>query len=175
MRCRLKPPVSPVFAQMLGQAQIKENTKAPSHWSLCGKSPVAGEFPVQMASHAENVSIWWRHHICMFSSQKQYKAVELHNGYIGHDFLLETICYSDSHSHSHRYEHKHSIDYGIWYILGTPYKLQTQSQRVTKYQSEKRMSTLMMMWKSHLPALYKLYVYVLVKSIHTNTNSRGNT
>ena len=30
---------------------------------LCvGSSPVAGEFPAQMASNAENVSIWWRHH-----------------------------------------------------------------------------------------------------------------
>ena len=30
---------------------------------LCaGKSPETGEFPAQMASNAENVSIWWRHH-----------------------------------------------------------------------------------------------------------------
>ena len=30
---------------------------------LCvGNSPGAGEFPAQMASNAENVSIWWRHH-----------------------------------------------------------------------------------------------------------------
>ena len=30
---------------------------------LCaGNSPEAGEFPAQMASNAENVSIWWRHH-----------------------------------------------------------------------------------------------------------------
>ena len=30
---------------------------------LCaGNSPVTSEFPVQMASNAENVSIWWRHH-----------------------------------------------------------------------------------------------------------------
>ena len=29
---------------------------------LCaGNSPVTGEFPAQMASKAENVSIWWRH------------------------------------------------------------------------------------------------------------------
>ena len=27
-----------------------------------GYSPVTGEFPAQMASNAENVSIWWRHH-----------------------------------------------------------------------------------------------------------------
>ena len=30
---------------------------------LCvGNSPRTGEFPAQMASNAENVSIWWRHH-----------------------------------------------------------------------------------------------------------------
>ena len=27
-----------------------------------GNSPVTGEFPAQMASNSENVSIWWRHH-----------------------------------------------------------------------------------------------------------------
>ena len=26
-------------------------------------SLVTGEFPAQMASNAENVSIWWRHHV----------------------------------------------------------------------------------------------------------------
>ena len=30
---------------------------------LCaGNSPVTGEFPAQMPSNGENVSIWWRHH-----------------------------------------------------------------------------------------------------------------
>ena len=30
---------------------------------LCAdNSPVTGDFPAQMASNAENVSIWWRHH-----------------------------------------------------------------------------------------------------------------
>ena len=30
---------------------------------LCaGNSPETGEFPAQMPSNAENVSIWWRHH-----------------------------------------------------------------------------------------------------------------
>ena len=33
---------------------------------LCaGNSPGTGEFPAQMASNAENVSIWWRHHGCI--------------------------------------------------------------------------------------------------------------
>ena len=31
---------------------------------LCaGISPGTGEFPTQKASNAENVSIWWRHHV----------------------------------------------------------------------------------------------------------------
>ena len=31
---------------------------------LCvGNSPVTGEFPSPRASNAENVSIWWRHHV----------------------------------------------------------------------------------------------------------------
>ena len=35
---------------------------------LCaGKSPGTGEFPAQMASDAENVSIWWRHHVVKYS------------------------------------------------------------------------------------------------------------
>ena len=36
--------------------QIKHQSSA----SLA--SPVTGEFPAQMASNAESVSIWWRHH-----------------------------------------------------------------------------------------------------------------
>ena len=44
------------------QTQIKENINAPRHWPLCGEFTGTGEFPAQMASNAENVSIWWRHH-----------------------------------------------------------------------------------------------------------------
>ena len=38
----------------------QENIKVPSHWPLCWE--FTGEFPAQMASNAENVSISWRHH-----------------------------------------------------------------------------------------------------------------
>ena len=44
------------------QAQIKENIKAPRHWPLCGEFTGDRWSPVQRASYAENVSIWWRHH-----------------------------------------------------------------------------------------------------------------
>ena len=46
-----------MFTQPFIQTQIKENIKAPRHWSSW-----TSEFPAQMASEAENVSIWWRHH-----------------------------------------------------------------------------------------------------------------
>ena len=59
---RLKSPAPPLFTQPFSQTQFKENIKAPRHWPLCGNSPWTGEFPAQMASNAENVSIWWRHH-----------------------------------------------------------------------------------------------------------------
>ena len=48
------------------QAQIKENIKAPRDWPL-RRWPVASEFPSQMASKADNVSIWWRHHVMLIS------------------------------------------------------------------------------------------------------------
>ena len=57
-----KSPASWWFTQPCIQTQIKENIKAPRHWPLCGEFTGTGEFPAQMASDAENVSIWWRHH-----------------------------------------------------------------------------------------------------------------
>ena len=42
---------------------IKNKTSKLRVNGLCvGNSPGTGEFPAQMASNAENVSIWWRHH-----------------------------------------------------------------------------------------------------------------
>ena len=38
---------------------------------LCeGNSPGTGEFPAQMASNAENVSIWWRHHVFSLNEEQ---------------------------------------------------------------------------------------------------------
>ena len=37
---------------------------------LCvGNSPGTGEFPTQMASNAENASIWWRHHFMPYFAE----------------------------------------------------------------------------------------------------------
>ena len=43
--------------------QIKENIKASRQWPLWGE--FTGEFPTQRASNAENVSIWWCHHVLL--------------------------------------------------------------------------------------------------------------
>ena len=64
-RWRLKSPASRLFTQSFIPTQIKENIKAPGHWPLCGEFTGTGEFPAQKASNAENVSIWWRHHVRM--------------------------------------------------------------------------------------------------------------
>ena len=44
----------------LFKSQIRENIKDLRHWSLWGE--FTGDFPAQMPSSAENVSIWWHHH-----------------------------------------------------------------------------------------------------------------
>ena len=60
---RLKSPASRLFAQPFVRAQIKENIKAPRHWTLWGKTIGDRWITSQRASEAENVSIWWRHHL----------------------------------------------------------------------------------------------------------------
>ena len=44
------------------QVQIKEKIKASRHWPLCGEFTDDRWIPRTMASNAENVLIWWRHH-----------------------------------------------------------------------------------------------------------------
>ena len=41
----------------------KEISKVRATGLFTGNSPVTGEFPAQMSSNAENVSIWWRHNV----------------------------------------------------------------------------------------------------------------
>ena len=46
---------------------------------LCvGNSPVTGEFPAQMASNEENVSIWWRHHDVCFAARAHCIDISVH-------------------------------------------------------------------------------------------------
>ena len=61
---------------------------------LCvGNSPGTGEFPAQIASYAENVSIWWRHHA--------YLGVVLYS-----DAQTRMHTYASTHARIHIYVHK---------------------------------------------------------------------
>ena len=68
---------------------------------LCvGNSPGTGEFPAQMASNAENVSIWWRHHAmsqfqCWFSPSLLVKGAHEK----AHLSDCTTTCKQNPHYH----------------------------------------------------------------------------
>ena len=55
---------------LLFRRRSKKTSKLRVTGHCAGNSPGTGEFPAQMASNAENVSIWWRHHVmgaCQFT------------------------------------------------------------------------------------------------------------
>ena len=84
---RLKSPASRLFTQSFIQTQIKENIKAPRHWPLCGEFTGTRKFPAQRASYAENVSIWWRHHVLEILDQSEHP-----NKMFGpHTFFLKPV------------------------------------------------------------------------------------
>ena len=53
---------SPCVFPMLLFQRSKKTSKLCVTGLCAGNSPGTSEFPAQMASNAENVSIWWRHH-----------------------------------------------------------------------------------------------------------------
>ena len=62
---RLKSPAYRLLAQLLVHAQMAENIKAWRYWPLWEESTGDRWITSQMASNAEYVSIWWRHHEVM--------------------------------------------------------------------------------------------------------------
>ena len=51
------------FLNRLFRLRSKKTSKLRVTGLCAGNSPEAGEFPAQMASNAENISIWWGHHV----------------------------------------------------------------------------------------------------------------
>ena len=59
---------------------------------LCaGNSPGTGEFPAQMVSYAENVSIWWRHHEAIIGTNVALSLIEP-RGTCFNEISFETVC-----------------------------------------------------------------------------------
>ena len=61
---------------------------------LCaGNSPVTDEFPAQMASDAENVSIWWRHHVsCPSEHSSMWQQGDRLHLNLACDWLVLSAC-----------------------------------------------------------------------------------
>ena len=64
---------------------------------LCaGNSPETGEFSAQMASNAENVSIWWRHpeqyDSCLYNPKFLYTTVLPHLWFVKFIFKISLQC-----------------------------------------------------------------------------------
>ena len=55
----------------LFRRRSKKTSKLRVAGHCVGNSPGTGEFPAQMASNADNVSIWWRHHDITNSSNNE--------------------------------------------------------------------------------------------------------
>ena len=56
-RWRLKSPASRLFTQPIIETQIKKTSKLRITGLWAGNSPGTGEFPAQVTSNAENISI----------------------------------------------------------------------------------------------------------------------
>ena len=55
-----------VYSTVYSGADQRKTSKLRVTGLCAGNSSVTGEFPAQMASNAENVSIWWRNHVIAF-------------------------------------------------------------------------------------------------------------
>ena len=51
-----------VYSSVYSGADQRNKSKVRVTGLCAGNSPVTGEFPAQMVSNAENVSIWWHYH-----------------------------------------------------------------------------------------------------------------
>ena len=51
-----------IYPNRLIRRRSKKTSKHRVTGLCAGNSPGTGESPAQMASYAENISIWWRHH-----------------------------------------------------------------------------------------------------------------
>ena len=61
-----------VYSTVYSRRRSKKTPKLRVTGLCAGNSPVTGEFPTRMASNAENVSIWWRHHEFSFTAPERH-------------------------------------------------------------------------------------------------------
>ena len=68
----------------LFRRRSKKTSKLHVSGLYVGNAPVTGEFPAQKASNAENVFIWWCHHVC---------------SPLSHNSAIQRACHQLTHKH----------------------------------------------------------------------------
>ena len=93
---------------LLNRLFRRRSNKTSKLWvtSLCvGNSPGTGEFPAQMASNAENVSIWWRHYgyfndkFTVLYGHSNQAIFQDHNYFIPPGYLYLVTCFAGCEKH----------------------------------------------------------------------------
>ena len=104
-----------LFAQSFVQVQIKENIKAPRHWTLWGEPPVTGGFPSQRPVHGKffhlMTSSWIKHTNPLKTMRKPHQ---------GHS--SQNMCiFINNYGHIYMYIYIYNVDESC-VVIGVIYK-----------------------------------------------------
>ena len=118
------------WLKRLFRRRSKETSKLRVTGLCVGNSPGTGEFPAQRASNAENVSIWWRHHVITTHLSKclvkmMTRSCNVFSGIDGYNQLslqeADTIRYSWSIQYISDslacLKMFHQISWFLWYFI----------------------------------------------------------
>ena len=75
----------------LFRCRSKKTSKLRATGLYAWNSPLTGEFPAQMASNAENDSIWWSHHLQSHSWQRMCAVCNLISLFVCHPHFLQNL------------------------------------------------------------------------------------
>ena len=80
-----------VYSIVYSDADQRKTSKLHVTGLCVGNSPGTGEFPAQMASYVENVSIWWRHHVSIIKIRKLWACLFFIMGFLSQEnvFILK--------------------------------------------------------------------------------------
>ena len=87
----------------LFRRRSKETSKHRVTGLCAGNSPGTGEFPAQMASNAENASIWWHHHVGLPNWTSLFRYFSDH--LLNMTFSFDRHCHSLATAAPNEYEH----------------------------------------------------------------------
>ena len=79
-----------VYSTVYSSADQRKHQRLASLAFCEGTSPLTGEFPTQIASNAENVSIWWRHHVEVSNKWHETDLCHQQTIIVSIHFLFET-------------------------------------------------------------------------------------